>query len=218
MPRRICGFCQVCGVAGRPGRPGQTCRRRSTRCLTTAVGSSGCRRRSDMRWAESPLAGSSPRRATVGGGHARSAALFARHRPGSRPRSAARPAPGTHAFASARPRRSPGLPSARSRGRARLGRPRRCAYAHSRAARLARGRHAPPFGMMALWPLSREYYLSGVDLFLGGVCATIGAGFWAFNLKSIARESCSSSRRLPGCVFATAASGAGWSESLRYRR
>jgi len=40
---------------------------------------------------------------------------------------------------------------------------------------------------MALWPVSGEHYLSRVDLFLG-VLRHYRAGFWAFNLKSIARE------------------------------
>jgi membrane-bound metal-dependent hydrolase YbcI (DUF457 family) len=45
----------------------------------------------------------------------------------------------------------------------------------------------PPFGVMALWPLSHEHYLSRLDVF-AGVQRTYKPGFWTYNLKAVARE------------------------------
>jgi len=69
----------------------------------------------------------------------------------------------------------------------RLGAAAACAYASHVFLDWLGADTAPPFGVMALWPVSREHYLSRVDLFLG-VLRHYRAGFWAFNLKSIARE------------------------------
>ena len=46
---------------------------------------------------------------------------------------------------------------------------------------------APPFGVMALWPLSHEHYLSRLDVF-AGVLRFYRPGFWAYNIKAVARE------------------------------
>ena len=69
----------------------------------------------------------------------------------------------------------------------RLGAAAACAYASHVFLDWLGADTAPPFGVMALWPVSREHYLSRVDLVLG-VLRHYRAGFWAFNLKSIARE------------------------------
>ena len=45
----------------------------------------------------------------------------------------------------------------------------------------------PPFGVMALWPLSHEHYLSRLDVF-AGVLRMYKPGFWAYNIKAVTRE------------------------------
>ena len=45
----------------------------------------------------------------------------------------------------------------------------------------------PPFGVMALWPLSHEHYLSRLDVF-AGVQRAYKPGFWTYNINAIARE------------------------------
>lgn len=48
---------------------------------------------------------------------------------------------------------------------------------------------SPPFGIMALWPVSRDYFISGVDLF-----ADVSRRYWRpdefifGNLRSLAQE------------------------------
>ena len=46
----------------------------------------------------------------------------------------------------------------------------------------------PPIGIMALWPLSREYYESSAHFFQAISRRYWLPGFWLFNLKAIARE------------------------------
>jgi len=45
-----------------------------------------------------------------------------------------------------------------------------------------------PRGLMALWPLSSSYYISGVDLFNSVDRRYWMSGFWARNALSVARE------------------------------
>lgn len=46
----------------------------------------------------------------------------------------------------------------------------------------------PPSGLMALWPFSHEYYVSGVDLFARVERRYWLPGFWHENLVSVAKE------------------------------
>jgi inner membrane protein len=46
----------------------------------------------------------------------------------------------------------------------------------------------PPSGIMALWPFSHEYYVSGLDVFAGVDRRYWLPGFWRQNLTSIVRE------------------------------
>lgn len=47
---------------------------------------------------------------------------------------------------------------------------------------------SPPIGIMALWPLSREYYESGLHVFQAISRRYRQPDFWMLNLRAIARE------------------------------
>lgn len=46
----------------------------------------------------------------------------------------------------------------------------------------------PPVGLMALWPFSREYYESGVHVFLAISRRYWLPEFWLLNVRAVARE------------------------------
>ena len=71
--------------------------------------------------------------------------------------------------------------------RPRLGIATACAYASHVLLDWLGADTMPPLGVMALWPLSQEHYLSRLDLFLG-VLRIYKPGFWAYNIKSVVRE------------------------------
>lgn len=47
---------------------------------------------------------------------------------------------------------------------------------------------APPIGVMALWPLSTDHFLSGLDLFLPTWREYWMPGFWTHTLRTLLRE------------------------------
>ncbi len=47
---------------------------------------------------------------------------------------------------------------------------------------------SPPFGIMALWPVSHEFYASHLDLFLAISRRYARPDFWPSNLRAVARE------------------------------
>jgi len=47
---------------------------------------------------------------------------------------------------------------------------------------------SPPIGIMALWPVSREYYESSLHLFFGVSRRYWRPDFWSVNLRALARE------------------------------
>ena len=71
--------------------------------------------------------------------------------------------------------------------RPRLGTAAACAYGSHVLLDWLGADTAAPFGVMALWPASYEYYLSRLDIF-AGVERRYRPGFWSFNLMSLARE------------------------------
>jgi hypothetical protein len=71
--------------------------------------------------------------------------------------------------------------------RARVGAAAWCAYASHVLLDWLGADTAPPFGVMALWPVSHDYYLSRLSVF-AGVLRHYRPGFWSFNLKAVARE------------------------------
>ena len=46
----------------------------------------------------------------------------------------------------------------------------------------------PPAGVMALWPLTRDYYKAGVEIFPAVSRRYWLAEFWVYNLKAVAVE------------------------------
>lgn len=91
--------------------------------------------------------------------------------------------------------RSPRRPVVRGEGRARAGGP---PWRFGLAVGAAWGTHtlldwlgadtSPPIGLMALWPFSRGYYASHLDLFLAVSRRYWRPDFLALNLHAIARE------------------------------
>ena len=71
--------------------------------------------------------------------------------------------------------------------RPRLGVAAACAYASHFLLDWLGADTMPPFGVMALWPLSHEHHLSRLDVF-AGVQRTYTPGFWTYNIKAVARE------------------------------
>ena len=71
--------------------------------------------------------------------------------------------------------------------RPRLGAAAACAYASHVLFDWLGADTMPPFGVMALWPFSHEHYLSRLDVF-AGVLRIYKPGFWAYNIKAVARE------------------------------
>lgn len=69
----------------------------------------------------------------------------------------------------------------------RLGVAAACAYASHVLLDWLGADTAPPFGVMALWPVSHEHYLSRLDVF-AGVLRFYRPGFWAYNIRAVARE------------------------------
>jgi hypothetical protein len=47
---------------------------------------------------------------------------------------------------------------------------------------------SPPIGPMALWPASRDYYESGLHVFMAISRRYWLPGFWTYNLRALARE------------------------------
>lgn len=90
--------------------------------------------------------------------------------------------------------RSTGRPVVRGEGRAAAGAPWRFGLAIG----AAWGTHtlldwlgadtSPPIGLMALWPFSRGYYASHLDLFLAVSRRYWRPDFWPLNLHAVARE------------------------------
>jgi membrane-bound metal-dependent hydrolase YbcI (DUF457 family) len=70
---------------------------------------------------------------------------------------------------------------------ARLGAAAACAYASHVFLDWLGADTAPPFGVMALWPLSHEHYLSRLDVF-AGVLRFYRPGFWIYNIRAVLRE------------------------------
>ena len=80
-----------------------------------------------------------------------------------------------------------GLAVAAITRRPRLGAAAACAYASHVFLDWLGADTAAPFGVMALWPASYEFYLSRLDIF-AGVERHYRPGFWLFNIKALARE------------------------------
>jgi hypothetical protein len=46
----------------------------------------------------------------------------------------------------------------------------------------------PPIGVMALWPMTREYYKAGIEIFPAVSRQCCSARFWLYNLRAAAVE------------------------------